>query len=328
MDLLQVVACRPATSEDRTRASSSTCSRSGGVQLLQTMKGLRQAMSLYREAAEGWRAAGDVVRSRDARSSGRDDLPLHAVPWRLGGCTRAAGGTLSPDGGAGGGGLQLALPCDPGLQSGPAGARQAGARPRAEGALAWNLRVTTARIRRHLGYIEFELGNFEQARALAQNTQSCHRHPGPCGRRDGHLDPLTSTRAGRQSRSCSRALLRSLDLARGDPASTGLITMWLGSLHIRRGELDEAAARFEARLAQARNVQRDQEAVTRLGLGDVMLARGDRQGARKRYESAAAALERAHSSPSYRGAAPRSMNLEMVAWTRRTRDSRRCSALR
>ena len=39
-------------------------------------------------------------------------------------------------------------------------------------------------------------------------------------------------------------------------------------------------------------VQRDQEAVTRLGLGDVMLARGDRQGARKRYESAAAALEK------------------------------------
>jgi hypothetical protein len=42
-----------------------------------------------------------------------------------------------------------------------------------------------------------------------------------------------------------------------------------------RGEL-EAASRLEARLAMPRNIQRDQEAMARLGLGDVMLARGDR----------------------------------------------------
>ena len=58
---LQVVACRPATSEDRTRASwFDVLERAVELELLQTMEGLRQAMSLYREAAEGWRAAGDV----------------------------------------------------------------------------------------------------------------------------------------------------------------------------------------------------------------------------------------------------------------------------
>ena len=162
-----------------------------------------------------------------------------------------------------------------------------------EGALAWNLRVTTARIRRHLGYIEFELGNFEQARALAQEA-----HDLAVAIPDRAVDAMATwdlsrldALAGDLDSAVARSL-RSLDLAKGDPASTGLITMWLGFLHIRRGELDEAAARFEARLAQPRNVQRDQEAVTRLGLGDVMLARGDRQGARKRYESAAAALEK------------------------------------
>ena len=86
--------------------------------------------------------------------------------------------------------------------------------------------------------------------------------------------------------------LRSLDLAKGDPPRpVSSRCGWASCIFA-------AASWTRRRLALKRGwrslvtVQRDQEAVTRLGLGDVMLARGDRQGARKRYESAAAALEK------------------------------------
>ncbi len=292
---LQVVACRPATSEDRTRASwFDVLERAVELELLQTMDGLRQAMSLYREAAEGWRAAGDVPFEAETLEAlaGMTSLFTQFAPDSAAARERLA--ELYP--------LMEEreeevfnwhyLAIEYSKAGRLAHAKQALGRA-LEGALAWNLRVTTARIRRHLGYIEFELGNFEQARALAQEA-----HDLAVAIPDRAVDAMATwdlsrldALAGDLDSAVARSL-RSLDLAKGDPASTGLITMWLGFLHIRRGELDEAAARFEARLAQPRNVQRDQEAVTRLGLGDVMLARGDRQGARKRYESAAAALEK------------------------------------
>ena len=90
---------------------------------------------------------------------------------------------------------------------------------------------------------------------------------------------------------------RALDLAlaSGNPAVALSITLWLGPNHLRRGELDEAASRLEARLAVASvpYVNWEQEAHARLGLGDVLLARGDRHGARQRHEAVAAALEKA-----------------------------------
>ena len=165
--------------------------------------------------------------------------------------------------------------------------------PALEQALESRLRVTTARIRRQLGYIEFELGNFEQARVLSQEALDlavtiADRAVQAMATWDlSRLDAL----AGDLDSAVARSL-RILELAKGDASTTGLITMWLGFLHLRRGELDAATSRLEARLAMPNNVQRDQEAMSRLGLGDVMLARGDRQGARKRYESAASALEK------------------------------------
>ena len=198
-----------------------------------------------------------------------------------------------------------------------------------EQALTLGLRVTTAGIRRYLGYIEFELGNFEQARKLAQEAQDLaaaipDRAVDAMATWDlSRLDAL----AGDLDSSVAR-LLRSLDLAKGDVATTGLITMWLGFLHIRRGELDEAASRFEARLAMSRfTVQRDQEAMARLGLGDVMLARGDRQAARKRYESAATALEKgAQQSRCIAEQRLAASTSRTAVLTRPTRGSRRCSA--
>ena len=292
---LQVIALRPATSEDRTRAKwFDVLERAVELEQLQTMEGLRQAISLFREAADGWRAAGDVPFEAETLEAlaGMTSLFTQFTRESATACERLA---------------ELYVQMGEreeevinwrrlALEYSKAGrlahAKQALGRA-LEGALALRLRVTTAGIRRYLGYIEFELGNFEQARKLAQEAQDLaaaipDRAVDAMATWDlSRLDAL----AGDLDSAVARSL-RSLDLAKGDTPSTGLITMWLGFLHIRRGEFDEAAARLEARLAQPRNVQRDQEAVTRLGLGDVMLARGDRQGARKRYESAASALEK------------------------------------
>ena len=73
----------------------------------------------------------------------------------------------------------------------------------------------------------------------------------------------------------------------------------LGFLHLRRGEHQEAARQFEARLAfGAKYVNRDTEALARVGLGDVRLARGDKTGALELYAAAAAALK--NGAPYYR----------------------------
>ena len=293
---LEVVALRPATSDDRNRGRwFDVLERAVELELLQTMDGLRQAIPVYREAAAGWRDAGDVPFeaetlealaemtslltqfARDSAAARERLAELYAqigtveqevINWRRLALEYSKAGRL-------------------------AHAKQTLGRA-LEQAQALELRVTTAGIRRYLGYIEFELGNFDQARKLAQEA-----HALAAAIPDRAIDAMATWDLSRLDAlagdldSAVARLLRSLDLAKGDVATTGLVTMWLGFLHIRRGELDEAASRFEARLAMSRfTVQRDQEAVTRLGLGDVMLARGDRQGARQRYESAAAALEK------------------------------------
>ena len=86
---------------------------------------------------------------------------------------------------------------------------------------------------------------------------------------------------------------RGLELSAGNVAASNRINLYLDFFHLGLGELDEAAARFEARLATTKvSVERDQEALARVGLGDVLRARGDWEAARERYQIAAAALER------------------------------------
>lgn len=64
----------------------------------------------------------------------------------------------------------------------------------------------------------------------------------------------------------------------------------LGLLHLRRGDYGEAERRLQSRLEMSSMVQREQEAVARIGLGDVHMARGNRARARELYAQADAAL--------------------------------------
>lgn len=291
---LQVVALHPATSDDRTRARwFEVLERAVQLERLETMDGLRQAIPLYREAADGWRAVGDVRFEAETLEALAGMTGIFTQFTRESSAARERLAGLYAQMGEREEEVvnwhRLALEYSKAGRL--AHAKQALGRA-LEGALALSLRVTTARLRRHLGYIEFELGNFEQARALAQEA-----HHLAVAIPDRAVDAMAmwdlsrlDALAGDLDSAVARSL-RSLDLAQGDTASTGLITMWLGFLHLRRGELDEAVSRFEARLAMLRNVHRDQEAMARLGLGDVRLARGDRAGARERYTSALSALE-------------------------------------
>jgi CHAT domain-containing protein/tetratricopeptide (TPR) repeat protein len=163
-------------------------------------------------------------------------------------------------------------------------------------ALVAGLRASAARYQRELGYYEFELCNYDRAREQAHRTQALAAEIN-----DEAVEALAMwdlARLDDLAGDLESAIVRNrraLDLARGsgDSPAVALITLWLGLNHLRRGELDDAASRFEARLALVpKYVHREQETHARLGLGDVMLARGDRQGARQRYEAVAAALER------------------------------------
>ena len=150
-----------------------------------------------------------------------------------------------------------------------------------------------ARTRRQLGFYEFELGNYEEARKLAHEVQHAAAEMSDPMLEAEALSTLArlDELAGDLEAAIARNR-RALDLARGDRQMTAAVTMWLGFNHLRRGELDEAASRFEARLGMSLTiVQQDSEALTRLGLADVARARGDREGARSRYEAEASALK-------------------------------------
>ena len=282
---LHVVALRPATSKDRVRVGwFDVLERAVKLEYLRTMDGLRQAIPVYREAAAGWRAVGDdaleavtlealavmtgdfpqfraetaLVRERLTELFTRlGERELQTINWSYLSLQYYDEGRLGE-------------------------AKQAAARTQ-ELAIEQGFRVTAARTERELGLFEIALGNYDRARELAQQAQDLaaaipDRAIEASALSDlGRLDDLAGDLEAAVARN-----RQALELASGDASATAQIMLSLGFNHLRRGELDEAVARFEARLALARTlVRRDQEALTRLGLGDVHLARGDRDGARR-----------------------------------------------
>ncbi len=294
--VLQVMALRPATAEDRRRVECfGVLEQAVGFVHQQSMDGLRRAIPLLQEAAAGWKAVSDVAletstldalanltghftqfnrESAAARARLAElyaqvgDRAAEIESWRLAASEYSEGGRL-------------------------ADAKQASGRALL---LAEDLgsRGTAARTRRQLGYIEFELGNYDQARNLAEQVRTAAAELS-----DPVLEATALWDLGRLDEvagDLEAAIARNrrvLDLNPGDRVFIALATLSLGFNHLARGELDEALSRFEARLAMSpTNVLQDSEALTRLGLGDVARARGDRAEARRRYEAAASALER------------------------------------
>jgi hypothetical protein len=133
--------------------------------------------------------------------------------------TRASGWRNSmPRWGAKAAGHQLAIPCGRCGKSGRLAHAKQVLNRALEQAVALRLRVTTARIRRHLGYVEFELGNFEQSRVLSQEA-----HDLALAIPDRAVDAMASWNLSRLDalagdlESAVARSVRSLDLARTIP---------------------------------------------------------------------------------------------------------------
>jgi CHAT domain-containing protein len=293
---LRVIALRQATSEDRERAGLfQKLEQAVKLTRLETMDGLRQALEVFRDAGAGWRSVGDVALETETLEALAGLAGMFAPFMPESAAARERLAELY---------AQLGLQEDEArnwhilatnyYQGGRlAQAKQAVGRA-LELATTLHLRWTGALCQNWLARLEFELGNYGRSRELAQRARELAAEIA-----DGPLEALAildlarlDELAGDLDAAIARNR-RALELASGDAAATSTIIRSLGFLHLRRGELQEAAARFDARLELARRyVQRDDEALTRVGLGDVSLARGDREQARRLYENAATALQK------------------------------------
>jgi CHAT domain-containing protein len=155
-------------------------------------------------------------------------------------------------------------------------------------------RQREGRAYQRLGFAEYSLGNYDAARRAALAAVDVAKES-----QDTALLAMGQLLLGRIDEVAGdyeAALARygqGLRASSGDRFAAPALMNALGFLHLRRGEHQEAALQFEARLAVAASyVQRDTEALARVGLGDVRLARGDREGARQLYAAAAETLRR------------------------------------
>jgi CHAT domain-containing protein/tetratricopeptide (TPR) repeat protein len=296
--VLHVAALRPATPADRARARAfELLERGAKLAMLQTMDGLRQSIPMFWEAAAGWRAAGDAPLELSTLEALASLTGLFSQFGRESAAARERLAELyaaSPE-------REWEVVNWASLANAYFNEGRLVDAKRAVGraldlALVGGFRASAARSQRELGYYEFELGNYDRAREQAHRTQALAAEID-----DKALEAMAMwdlARLDDLAGDFEAAIVRNrlgldLALASGNSPAVALITLWLGLNHLRRGELDEAASSFEARLGLApKYVQREQETHARLGLGDVMLARGDREAARQRYEAVAAALER------------------------------------
>ena len=184
-----MVALRPATSDNRARAGCfDVLERASALANLRTMDGLRQAIPLFREAAVGWRAVGDIALEMSTldslanltgfftqfgleSSAARERLTVlypqteereqEAWNWRQLARKYGQDGRLEKAKEAVGRAMDLAL--------------------------ALGLRVTAARSQRELGNYEFDLGNYQTARELAQRAYDLAAAiPDPATKRSPH----------------------------------------------------------------------------------------------------------------------------------------------
>lgn len=296
--VLHVAALRPASTADHARSRAfELMERGTKLALLHTMDGLRQSVPVLWEAAASWRAAADVSMELSTLEALASVTGLFSQFARESIAARERLAELYPrvqqreHETMNWAGMANAYFNEGRLVDAKRAVGRALDLARAAG-----LRGSAARYQRERGYYEFELGNYDQAREEANRTQELAAEID-----DKTVEALAMwdlARLDDLAGDVEAAIVRNrraldLALASGNSPAVALITLWLGLNHLRRGELDEAASRFEARLAVAsKYVNREQEAHARLGLGDVLLARGDRHGARQRYEAVAAALEK------------------------------------
>ena len=155
-------------------------------------------------------------------------------------------------------------------------------------------RQKEGRAYQRLGSSEYALGNYEGARRAALSTIDIAKQlPDAALLAEGQLLLGRIEEVAGDYEAALARYEQGLQAGAGDRFAEPGLRNALGFLRLRRGEHEEAARQFEARLKLAATfVQRDGEALARVGLGDVRLAKGDRESARQMYAAASETLRR------------------------------------
>ena len=155
-------------------------------------------------------------------------------------------------------------------------------------------RQKEGRAYQRLGSSEYSLGNYEGARRAALSTIDIAKQlPDASLLAAGQLLLGRIEEVAGDYEAALARYEQGLHAGAGDRFAEPGLRNALGFLRLRRGEHEEAARQFEERLKLAAIfVQRDAEALARVGLGDVRLATGDRESARQMYAAAAETLRR------------------------------------
>jgi CHAT domain-containing protein len=300
---LRVVAAQPATGRDR-RRERCFVTTAQGAQLAKrgrTMVDFAVSLDMLKAGAACWQAVSDVEMEMATLSSFAQLSSLYtefrvesaAAYERLLPLLRANGHTD----------LELALLDDLVVEYNDDGRFDRGREMAVvlqQLAAQLGNRQREGRAYQRIGYSEYSLGNYTAARRAAVAAEDIGKETrdtvllGQIQLLLGRIDDLAGD--------YDAALARYEQGLRANPEDRGVtpaLLNALGFLHLRRGEHQEAARQFEARLAiGAKYVNRDTEALARVGLGDVRLARGDKKGALELYAAAAEALK--NGAPYYR----------------------------
>jgi CHAT domain-containing protein/tetratricopeptide (TPR) repeat protein len=140
---------------------------------------------------------------------------------------------------------------------------------------------------RRAAFDEMVLGNYEEARRLAGQALDVGIAVGDVIIEARALDVLARLQALSGDRAAAmQQQERALQLV-GEDRIRRQFLMPLGFYQLQQGDLDAAERTFTEGLALAtRFVQREWDALMRIGLGDIKIGRGDRAGARSHYDEA------------------------------------------
>lgn len=292
---IEILALHPATDDDRELARIAALrDRAAALAMQQRLASLEQSIPLFLEAANGWHALGErhleaaTLKSlahvtslfTQFRATSADAFRrLISVLREIGDSHEESDAWY-----------RLAIEHDDDGQL-------ARARDAAMEAARLSRRFPDQAIySRHSSYaafVELQLGNYDEARRLAGEALDAAIVSGGAALESEALTVLAQLQYLAGDIDAAIAQQERALVALQQPLQRrGRLTQ-LGFFYLRAGQFDEAEKRFTESLALgSRAVNFDHETKTRLGLGDIAAARGDRERARALYEEARSRLLR------------------------------------
>lgn len=285
----------PASSADIERARvARMAARAGALVGRQTLAAIEEAIPLFVEAANGWRALGER-RLEAATLRGLANTTAFFTQFRIASAEAWERQiAIWRDFGE----IELEWDSWRGLNVEYADdgrsvqARDAG-REAIRLSRAFPDRARHGMDLRRAAFDEMVLGNFDEARRLAGQSLDVGIAVGDASIEALALDVLARLQAlsGDQAAAMQQQE-RALQLV-GESRIRRHFLMPLGFYQLQQGDLDAAERTLTEGLALAtRFVQREWDALMRIGLGDIRIARGDRAGARSHYDEARANLSK------------------------------------